>query len=225
MTVLDRVLDVVPRSSARVPMWVRIAAVPIVAALVLAGVWSTGALISDDFRIAQTLTGLFFAAGGAVAVLVGLRWRALALPVIATYAIVSLVVGGFLFITSTRDVVASGPVTAADSAGTEVLGSGLFASGAHQTTGAAQVLATADGSRLLTLTEFETDPGPDLRVYLVPGDGSSVTGGVDLGGLKGNRGDQEYSIPADLDLEQYGTVVIWCRAFTVNFGAAQLTYR
>ena len=45
---------------------------------------------------------------------------------------------------------------------------------------------------------------------------------VDLGGLKGNIGDQNYEIPADVDLSQYQSVVIWCDRFNVAFGAADL---
>ena len=47
-------------------------------------------------------------------------------------------------------------------------------------------------------------------------------GFVDLGALKGNIGDQNYDVPADLDLSRYRAVSIWCRRFSVNFGAAPL---
>jgi len=40
--------------------------------------------------------------------------------------------------------------------------------------------------------------------------------------LKGNVGDQNYDVPADLDLSRYRAVSIWCRCFSVNFGAAPL---
>lgn len=223
MSVVDRIAHVIPRSPARVPAWLRLAAVPLVAGAVLLGVWVTSGLITDKFRLAQALTGLFFAAAGAIAVVVGLRWRALAVPVIATYLVTSVAVGGFLQVTSTRDVVATGPVTSTGAPGSRVLGSGPFSSGAHETSGTARILATADGSRVLTLTGFATDPGPDLRVYLVPRNGSPAADGVDLGGLKGNRGDQEYEVPASLDSAAYGSVVIWCRAFTVAFGSAELS--
>lgn len=81
-----------------------------------------------------------------------------------------------------------------------------------------------DGSRVLTLTRFRTDPGPDLYVYVVPGtavDGD-VDGGTRLARPKGNVGDAQYALPADLALGDAATVVIWCRAFSVAFGAAAL---
>ena len=53
--------------------------------------------------------------------------------------------------------------------------------------------ASPRGTRYLTLTRFSTSPGPDLRVRL----GS----GADLGALKGNRGDQQYRVPAGVAVE------------------------
>jgi hypothetical protein len=78
---------------------------------------------------------------------------------------------------------------------------------------------------VLTLTRFETDNGPDLRLLLVAGPARSegeVRDHVDLGALKGNRGDQQYRLPAGLDLDRYPTVVVWCRAFSVLFARAPL---
>jgi hypothetical protein len=46
---------------------------------------------------------------------------------------------------------------------------------------------------------------------------------VDLGGLKGNKGTQQYELPVGLDLARYGPVVVWCRAFSVAFGSAALS--
>jgi hypothetical protein len=82
---------------------------------------------------------------------------------------------------------------------------------------------------LLRLTEFVTSNGPDVRVYLIAAadatDDATVkqAGFVELGKLKGNQGDQNYDIPADLDLDKYRAVTIWCRRFNVNFGTAPLT--
>ncbi|MGH7510801.1 MAG: DM13 domain-containing protein [bacterium] len=46
---------------------------------------------------------------------------------------------------------------------------------------------------------------------------------VELGKLKGNQGDQNYDVPADLDLTRYRAAAIWCKRFSVNFGTAPLT--
>jgi hypothetical protein len=101
--------------------------------------------------------------------------------------------------------------------------------GVHVGAGEAVVYQLADGSRILRLQNFSVDNGPDLYVYLVPIDpvpnasGSDIPGYYSLGRLKGNIGDQNYELPADLDLSQYKSVVIWCQAFAVPFSAAPLT--
>jgi len=48
---------------------------------------------------------------------------------------------------------------------------------------------------------------------------------VNLGRLKGNIGNQNYPIPAGTDLTKYNTTLVWCRAFSVLFGSAQLSTR
>jgi hypothetical protein len=45
---------------------------------------------------------------------------------------------------------------------------------------------------------------------------------VSLGKLKGNKGDQNYTLPVGLDLNRYTSVSIWCDRFDVSFGAAPL---
>lgn len=84
------------------------------------------------------------------------------------------------------------------------------------------VKLAAGGKRVLTLTDFAVANGPDLRVYLVPGDGKDTGDHIDLGGLKGNKGNQRYDIPDDADIGRHRTVVIWCRAFSVAFARATL---
>ena len=106
--------------------------------------------------------------------------------------------------------------------------SGQFRSYAHETVGTAAVHQLG-GRQVLRLTGFTTSNGPDVRVYLVAADDATdnetVTraGFVELGKLKGTQGDQNYDIPAGLDLTKYRAVTIWCRRFSVNFGTAPLT--
>ena len=106
--------------------------------------------------------------------------------------------------------------------------SGRFHKNAHETTGSAAIYRLADGRLVLRLTEFATSNGLDVRVYLVAADdvqeeaAAKLAGFVDLGALKGNIGDQNYDVPAGLDLSRYRAVSIWCRRFSVNFGAAPL---
>ena len=103
------------------------------------------------------------------------------------------------------------------------LAAARFRSGEHATTGRATIVRLARGGRVLTLTGFDTSAGPDLRVRLVPGRTSDggAPGAVDLGALKGNRGDQQYEVPKGARTTG-ATVVIWCRAFSAVFGHAPL---
>jgi hypothetical protein len=118
--------------------------------------------------------------------------------------------------------------TAQASTQTQVLATGNFHANAHDTSGAASIHQLADGTRVLRLTNFRTSNGPDVHIYLVAAndanDNATVTsaGFIDLGSLKGNIGDQNYAVPANVDLAKYRAVTIWCKRFSVNFGTAPL---
>jgi hypothetical protein len=215
------------------PLWLRVCLAPFVAAVVLAGIWVAGGVLTDSFRLSMALTTVWLAAAGLAAVAIAWRWRSLALPVLGTVAVTAAVAGGYLLYTSSVDrvvdeeiVVAAEPVAGLDSeslpTGNVALASGAFTSGAHQTTGEAALIRVESGESVLTLTNLETSPGPDLRVYLVTGSADDFGDVVDLGGLKGNQGNQQYDVPASTDPERHRTVVIWCRAFSVSFGSAAL---
>ncbi len=108
-----------------------------------------------------------------------------------------------------------------------VLASGEFRSLEHGTSGRAVVLELADGSRVLRFEALDTSNGPDLHVYLsevAAGDDARGYGEgfVDLGKLKGNKGNQNYAIPTEVDLSRYSSAVIWCKRFAVGFGVAPL---
>jgi Electron transfer DM13 len=118
---------------------------------------------------------------------------------------------------------------ATDAAAGRAVAAGQFHSNAHETKGTASIHQLADGQRVLRLTDFATSNGPDVRVYLVAAadvqDNETVktAGFVEVGALKGNIGDQNYEVPAGVDLTRYRAVTIWCRRFGVNFGTAPLT--
>jgi Electron transfer DM13 len=112
-------------------------------------------------------------------------------------------------------------------AGATTLASGSFTSLEHETTGQALLVRLPDGGVVLRFEELDTLNGPDLHVYLseVPagrGDRDYGERFVDLGKLKGNKGNQNYALPADLDLSRYRSAVIWCKRFAVGFGVAPL---
>jgi len=120
----------------------------------------------------------------------------------------------------TGNQVAAGPMN---------LAKGSFKSLAYETKGLATIYKLADGKHTLRLTQFETSNGPDVHVYLSAAevekgtDAIKTAGFVDLGSMKGNKGDQNYDIPAGVDLSKYKNVTIWCARFGVNFGLAPLS--
>jgi len=121
------------------------------------------------------------------------------------------------------------PSTGQIATGPAALAKGNFKSLAHETKGSATIYKLADGKQTLRLTEFETSNGPDVHVYLTAAeiekgsDAVKAAGFIDLGSMKGNKGDQNYDIPADVDLSKYKSVTIWCARFGVNFGLASLS--
>lgn len=97
----------------------------------------------------------------------------------------------------------------------------------HAAEGTATIYHLADGGRILRFEDFRATNGPDLHVYLsrheAPRNHADLGADyVDLGQLKGNVGNQNYDIPADLDLTGYNSVVIYCVPFQVVFSTATL---
>jgi len=98
----------------------------------------------------------------------------------------------------------------------------------HRAEGTATIYQLPDSSRILRLEDFRSTNGPELHVILSAdpdprSEGALGENRVDLGLLKGNIGSQNYAIPAEVDLSQYQSVVIYCQAFQVVFSTATLT--
>lgn len=96
----------------------------------------------------------------------------------------------------------------------------------HQGSGSAAIFQQGD-QRVLRFEEFSVTNGPDLHVILTkhpsPAGRSDIGDDyIDLGSLKGNMGNQNYEIPADVDLSSYPGVVIYCVPFHVVFATATL---
>ncbi|NND64523.1 MAG: DM13 domain-containing protein [Gammaproteobacteria bacterium] len=113
--------------------------------------------------------------------------------------------------------------------GPTALRSGQFvdADRIHKGSGEATIYQLADQSHLLRFEDFRVTNGPALVVYLTkhpsPTSAADVKEGYfDLGKLKGNVGNQNYAIPAEVNLSDYNSVVIWCELFDVLFSPAAL---
>lgn len=108
----------------------------------------------------------------------------------------------------------------------EVFLSGSFedADNFHKGSGDAKIIKNRD-NYLLRLENFEVTNGPDLYVVLSPDgnptDHDSLGDYADLGRLKGNVGNQNYSLDG-IDVSKYKSVVIYCKAFSVIFSVATL---
>jgi hypothetical protein len=201
----------------------------------------------DDFTSSLVLQAAWFAVVAIAALLLVRRSPGLRTPVLSTLVLFAAIGAVAFYWTTVRDetvdeTVVTGVKASEVRADTPAVpaaepaprprprvnverASGAFASLAHETTGSAAVIDLAGGGRRLTLTDLDTDNGPDLLVYLVPGSSNpegSVEGGTSLGTLKGNIGTQQYEVPEGVRLANGASVVIWCRAFTVAFGVAQL---
>ena len=113
----------------------------------------------------------------------------------------------------------------------QLLGRGAFRDGdaIHKGAGDALLYQLDSGQQLLRLENLNVTNGPALVVYLAkhpdPTSADQVTSGgfVNLGKLKGNRGNQNYPIPTEVDVTQYNSVVIWCELFDVLFSPAPLS--
>ena len=155
------------------------------------------------------------------------KWTKFAIPVVAVAALVAWYEFRPERLVVNRRVDEALP-TGQDGLSARPLESGRFYSILHPTSGTATIFQMRDGTRILRLTSFSTSNGPDVHVYMVAADDAKdiatvqQAGFIDLGVLKGNIGDQNYTLGSDLDLAKYRAVSIWCKRFSVNFGAVAL---
>jgi hypothetical protein len=92
--------------------------------------------------------------------------------------------------------------------------------------GEGRALLIENGNETIVRFEnFEVTNGPDLYVWLTKSDQptskiESLGDYIDLGQLKGNIGNQNYT--TDKNVDEYDTVVIWCKQFSQLFTYANL---
>lgn len=94
--------------------------------------------------------------------------------------------------------------------------------------GEAKIVETASGAEIFFSENFETRSGPDLKVYLskLPlselNDSIVDQSSLKIGVLKSKGGAQSYSLPQDISLKDYKSVVIHCEAFSKLWGGFDL---
>jgi hypothetical protein len=90
----------------------------------------------------------------------------------------------------------------------------------HNATGKASISRDGMGKAFLELTGIKVDKVPDGRVYLAKG--GDYKKGIELGKLEKFTGDVRFPIPENTMLDDYDSVVIWCKKFDVGIGKATL---
>jgi hypothetical protein len=230
------------------PLPLRVLAVPVVVAVLVAGLWLfAGAIAPGYFTSIGFGAAWMLVAGVAMSQAAkrvpGLRWYVRG-AVIAT----SVAVGAWFALTSIGDTTvnekvvtgvpaseapqrlpsaepSAGGQTVARPVNVELSSATIKPASEGSASGEARVIKLARGGKRLTLTDLSVSNGPDLRVYLAAGKPQSdgeVDDFKDLGALKGNKGTQQYDIPGGVDVRRYNTLYIWCRSFTVSFARAVL---
>ncbi|MBE9030171.1 DM13 domain-containing protein [filamentous cyanobacterium LEGE 11480] len=133
---------------------------------------------------------------------------------------------------------ASNTSTPADAASPKtaspIVRSGKFVDAEHPTKGTAKLVTKNNQHSLEFDQAFSASTsGPDLVVVLhrsadVVGETTPpafpIKEGdyIEVAKLKSYSGKQSYTIPANIDVDDYKSVAIWCRKFNATFGAATL---
>jgi hypothetical protein len=92
----------------------------------------------------------------------------------------------------------------------------------HFADGTARLIETAPGEYVVRLEDFAVRNGPDLFVYLSPDRNGYHEDAIELARLKADRGNQNYRVPAGVDIDGVASVIIWCRQFSHLFATAPL---
>ena len=90
----------------------------------------------------------------------------------------------------------------------------------HPASGTVRVLEAEEGT-VIRYEDFETINGPNLHVYLSKDLDADEF--IDLGPIKGTKGNINYSVPEEINLNEYRYVMYWCVPFGVLFNYADLS--
>jgi hypothetical protein len=98
--------------------------------------------------------------------------------------------------------------------------SGVFMGRQNQSVSGRAQIFLQDGRYVLKLSDFKSDNGPDLKVYLSIADAPAAH--ISLGDLKSVNGNQVYDIKGTPDFSQYRYALIHCERYNHLFGSAEL---
>lgn len=129
---------------------------------------------------------------------------------------------------------ASGDAESDGDGSATVLASGEFVGvDGHDVSGRVSLVAR-DGDRYLQFREYEQTSGPDVFVYVTPTDEPTTSGPVNAGtkvrldggedgGEATKRGTFVQTLPDAVSADDVEGIPVWCEAFGVPFGYADLT--
>lgn len=89
----------------------------------------------------------------------------------------------------------------------------------HPASGTVKVLETISGT-VIRYEDFSTINGPNLHIYLAKD--LRAKDYIDLGSIKGTKGNINYDVPEDIDISEYKYVMYWCVPFKVLFNYAEI---
>ncbi len=146
----------------------------------------------------------------------------LAIPV-AAYVIVPALVKSTLTESLPAASASGAGSLSAPAAPTQVLAQGELRRLNAADFGSGKVLiADVNGTRYLRFENVDIAGAPDVYVYLSDRTDGQPGRFTNLGKLKATNGYFNYSIPANLDLTQAKSVVVYCRTFNVTITFALL---
>lgn len=111
---------------------------------------------------------------------------------------------------------------AIDQKKTTIVSTGVFTDNgtSHNLSGRASILKDSTGNSLLRFEDFSVINGPDVNVYLSKT--ASFQNVIDLGDLKGTKGNINYDFDDSINTDEYKFVLVWCKEFASLFGSAEL---
>ena len=95
----------------------------------------------------------------------------------------------------------------------------IMGAGGHIASGVAS-LYRAGAKLVIVLDPYESQSGPDLKVYLSKD--VSASSFIRVGNLKATSGKQAYEVPGNPDEAQYPVIHVWCERYSVEFARAIL---
>ncbi|MEP7268310.1 MAG: DM13 domain-containing protein [Saprospiraceae bacterium] len=128
-----------------------------------------------------------------------------------------IIVAGFLFIQCNKELTTGDATAIPDNL--TVLALGNFTNGAHTTTGTVKLTKDGSGKKYLVFENFKTESGPDIRLWIA--EDKDAKGYIELS-KNVQLGSYKVDLASDIDTGKQKYILIWCKAFSVLFGSAEL---